>query len=737
MVAVDYFDELKKELHYLPVESIRTIEKGYHLAERAHRSQTRQSGEPYISHPVAVTAILARMRLDEASLIAALLHDTVEDTDVSIEDVKAEFGNTVAELVAGVTKLAQIKFESREEAQAENFRKMMLAIAKDMRIIIIKLCDRLHNMQTVGVMRPEKRRRIANETLEIYAPLASRLGMYNLSTELEDLCFLACYPVRYRVLKKALKNIAGQYDALAKNIAMNIEETLKQSNFHNFTVESRKKSLYSTYKKMSQKHGSLSKIMDVLGFRVITDEVGDCYRILGIIHQLYKPIPGRFKDYVAIPKANGYQSLHTNLFGPKGHAIEVQIRSREMHQLATAGIAAHWLYKSSDIFSKAQTRAHKWLQGLVDIKENSDDPIDFIENVKIDLFRDEIYVFTEGGDILQLPGHATPIDFAYAIHSDIGNTTVAVKIDGRLQPLNSRLKNGQKIEIITAAHAKPSSAWLKFVATGKARSNIRQSLSSRKRSESITFGQHILENSLTNLSMSWQDITLEKVNQVLQNHGYKKLDELYEAIGLGNQLVPKIANELAGNPQLQPIKSNKPLPIKGSTGLVLKFAKCCYPLPGDSIVGLFRPKEGMVVHWADCEATANQPDCIELSWRDANEDYEAKGNQPESIELGAQTTAKAKGTTTNTYVTEIHINVQNEIGLLSRLSAIVSGHQADIENIRVLSPISTKNKSNDGTVGLIFLLQVTDTDHLKTIISSIKSDRRVISINLARDKIRE
>ncbi|MFZ0468664.1 MAG: RelA/SpoT family protein, partial [Thiogranum sp.] len=490
---------------YLEPGQVREIYRAYLFGAEAHEGQHRVSGEPYIYHPIEVARILAGMHMDAPSIIAGILHDVIEDTGTPKELVVSEFNEEIAELVDGVSKLTMIKFESQAEAQAENFRKMMLAMVKDIRVILVKLADRLHNMRTLGVMRADKRRRIARETLEIYAPIANRLGMNQIRLELEDLGFAAMYPMRYRVLSEAVRRARGNRKEILNKIESAIGQRLDEEDLQ-YRLLSREKHIYSLYKKIRDRVGSFAEVFDVYAFRIVVDAVDTCYRVLGMMHNLYKPVPGKFKDYIAIPKANGYQSLHTVLFGPYGVPIEAQIRTDDMDRVAESGIAAHWLYKSSSDKTgggnNAQTRAREWLRELLEMQRNAGNSLEFLENVKIDLFPDEVYVFTPAGDILELPRGATAVDFAYAVHTDVGNTCIAAKIDRRLAPLRTPLLNGQTVEIITATGAHPNPAWLNFVTTAKARSNIRHYLKNLQNDEAVELGQRMLDKSLHNISSS-------------------------------------------------------------------------------------------------------------------------------------------------------------------------------------------------------------------------------------------
>ncbi|HKJ75926.1 MAG TPA: RelA/SpoT family protein, partial [Gammaproteobacteria bacterium] len=531
---------------YMAPEQVAEVYRAYLFGAEAHEGQHRRSGEPFIYHPLTVARILAEMRMDHQSITAAILHDVIEDTPTAKEQVAENFGEEVAELVDGVSKLTHIEFENRREAQAENFRKMMLAMTRDLRVILVKLADRLHNMRTLGAMPAEKRRRIARETLEIYAPIAARLGMNAVRLELEDLGFAAYYPMRYRVLLEAVHRARGNRKEVVQKIGSAIEERLRQEEL-DCEVIGREKHLYSLYIKMRNKHLSFNEVMDVYAFRIIVDRVDTCYRVLGAVHNLYKPVPGKFKDYIAIPKANGYQSLHTVLFGPYGVPVEVQIRTRDMERVAEAGIAAHWLYKTGDgQANNAQARAREWLRNLLEMQMQAGNSVEFLEHVKIDLFPDEVYVFTPSGEILELPRGATSIDFAYSVHTDVGNHCVAARIDRRLQPLNTQLVNGQTVEVITAHTARPNPAWLNFVVTGKARANIRHFLKNQRRDEAVALGRRLLDKALTGLDSSLDDLPPSRIKAVLDESGLVRLEDLLEEVGLGDRSAPLAARALAG-----------------------------------------------------------------------------------------------------------------------------------------------------------------------------------------------
>lgn len=703
------FDELRQELEtYLEPEQVEKVYQAFRLAAEAHYGQHRQSGEPYISHPLAVAHILATMRLDYQSIVAAILHDVIEDTSVQKESIAALFDDEIADLVDGVSKLTQIQFENKAEAQAENFRKMLLAMVKDIRVILVKLADRLHNMRTLAGLTPEKSRRVAKETLEIYAPIAHRLGMNNMRVELEDLGFAALYPMRFRVLKEAVSNIRGNRREIVNTIKNAIKDCLEKYALSASAVSGRQKHLYSIYQKMQQKHLPFSEIMDVYGFRIIVDNVDTCYRALGAVHSLYKPVPERFKDYIAMSKANGYQSLHTTLFGPYGVPIEIQIRTADMDYLANHGIAAHWLYKSSHApASEAELRTREWLKNLVELQQRTGNSLEFIENVKIDLFPDEVYVFTPRGGIMELPTGATAVDFAYAVHSDVGNSCVAIKIDRRLAPLSTVLKNGQTVEVVTLPGASPNPAWLNFVVTGKARSNIRHYLKSQRHAESIAMGKQLLYNVLATLNMQWKEIPKENIKRVLKEYQFKNINDLYEAIGLGNQIPLRIAHSLVQAVPLPILEEPQarvtpppalPLTIKGTEGMVVHFAECCRPIPGDPIVGILTPGEGITIHDEQCRQIAafcTQPEkCVAVRWED-----DIRGE----------------------FKVDLLVELANQRGTLAKLASAISEAEANIDNVTV--------KDHDGIFSRIKLVvSVRDRIHLARVMRRIRAAKVVTRI---------
>lgn len=692
------FDSLKDVAQeYLTEPQIEALRQSYVVARDAHEGQTRSSGESYIIHPVAVARILAEMRLDLETLQAALLHDVIEDTPVTKEELETQFGTAVAELVDGVSKLDKLKFRDRKEAQAENFRKMVLAMVQDIRVILIKLADRTHNMRTLGALRPDKRRRIARETLEIYAPLAHRLGIHNIKTELEELGFEALYPNRYRVLKRVVKAARGNRKEMIQRIHSEIEGRLQDVGLK-ARVLGREKNLFSIYNKMKTKEQRFHTIMDIYAFRIIVDTADTCYRVLGQVHSLYKPRPGRMKDYIAVPKANGYQSLHTSMVGPHGVPVEVQIRTEDMDQMADKGVAAHWSYKSGNgdrAGTTAQIKAQRWMQSLLELQQSAGNSFEFIENVKSDLFPDEIYVFTPKGRIVELPVGATAVDFAYAVHTDVGNTCVGARVDRNPYPLSKALKNGQTVEIISAPGARPNAAWLNYVVTSRARTKIRQVLKTMRREESVTLGRRLLNHALGDLSLS--DISEQNIKSVLTDLKMASVDDLLAAIGLGERMSIVIARRLLGDADelTESNKdSNKPrkkLPIRGAEGILLTFANCCHPIPDDSIIAHVSPGRGLVVHRETCpnvRGYQREPDkYMPVEW---SEDYGQK------------------------FITELIVDLQNHQGALAELTNVISKTGSNIHGL------STEER--DGRLYTVTVLLTTnDRIHLAGIMRRIKA----------------
>jgi len=686
---------------YLTPEQISEVYRAYLYGAEAHSGQKRMSGEPYIYHPIAVARILSELRMDHQCLMAAILHDVIEDTPTVKAEIIELFGDEIADLVDGVSKLTHLDFKSHEEMQAENFRKMLLAMTRDIRVILIKLADRLHNMRTLGVMRPDKARRIARETIEIYAPIASRLGIYTIRLELEELGFQSFYPWRYRIVGESLKKLRGNRREVVEHIEQSIRNRLEQESCEGVVI-GREKNLCSVYRKMRDKHLNLSELADVFAFRIVVDNVDSCYRVLGIVHNLYKPVPGKFKDYIAIPKTNGYQSLHTVLFGPSALPIEVQIRTKDMEQIAESGIAAHWLYKTEE--SKDETTSNVaagWLNNLLELQKGAGNSEEFLEHVKIDLFPDEVYVFTPLGEILKLPKGATVIDFAYAVHSDVGNHCVAARVERKLAPLRSRLFNGQTVEILTSKNARPSPAWLDVVITGKARANIRTFLKQLKHQEAATLGRRLLEKELQVYDSCIDDLSQDVIDDYLKIYGLPHFEALLEDIALGNRMALMVARHMIGVEENQPEMgkhSHEPLAIRGTEGLVVKYAKCCRPIPGDLIGALFRPGTGIVVHHRDCKnlsETSKQGD----SWLDVQWEDQMEGE----------------------FSTEIRVEVGNQRGVLAEIASTISDAGSNIEHVHT--------EERDGvTTALTFIISTTDRKHLAHIMKRLKALPPVIRI---------
>jgi GTP diphosphokinase / guanosine-3',5'-bis(diphosphate) 3'-diphosphatase len=677
---------------YLPPAQVERVREAYDFGAERHQGQKRVSGEPYITHPVAVADILADLKLDADTLVAAILHDVIEDTPTAKAEIASIFGQVVAELVDGVSKLDQIQFKNRQEAQAESFRKMLLAMVRDIRVIMVKLADRMHNMRTLGVMPPVKRRRIARETLEIYGPIAERLGLYAVKLELEDLGFRALYPYRHRVLEREIKRVRGNQKQFIAKIAETFKSALKKVQI-TAGVEGREKHLYSIYKKMQSKHISLNEMVDVYGFRIVVDSVDTCYRTLGLVHSVYKPMPGRFKDYIAIPRVNGYQSLHTTLFGPNGVPIEVQIRSEEMHRVAESGIAAHWKYKSGgDAFGGIEhDRAREWLASLVQIQEGGSSE-EFLESVKVDLFPDKVYVFTPKGKILRLPTGATAVDFAYAIHTDVGNRCVAAKVDRRLVPLRTPLRNGQTVEIITAKGATPNPSWSSFLVTAKARAAIRQYLKNLKRGEAAELGRRLLGQALEELSLSLKKISPADIERTVKELNLKDADELFEKIGLGERLAPLVARHLQPAGDGEASLSRGPLMIAGTEGLLVNYARCCFPIPNDPIMAYLSAGRGVMIHRQNCGNLAEyrkQPEkWLPVAW------------EPEATR-GRQ------------FSSEIQLDINNRVGVLAAVASSIAGTETNIDQVSL-------EERDSNSSSLRFQLQVRDRKHLAKVIRTIR-----------------
>lgn len=693
---------------YMDQEQVKEVYRAYLFGAQAHEGQLRISGEPYIYHPIAVARILAQMHMDVKSIIASILHDVLEDTPATRKLIEREFGKDVAHLVDGVSKLTHIKFKNKIEQQAENIQKVLLAMAKDIRVIMIKLADRLHNMRTLGPLRPDKRRRIAQETLEIYIPIANRLGIYTIRHELENLVFKAIHPVRYDVLEHAVDKAGGHRKELIDKINQALGSRLVEMSIDSKIV-SRKKHLFSVYNKMKDKRLPFKKVLDVYALRVLVDSVDDCYRVLGIVHNLFKPIPGRFKDYIAIPKSNGYQSLHTALYGPHGIPMEVQVRTQEMDKFAESGIAAHWLYKSPDEKGEitAHARARDWLTGILEMQQSAGDSLEFLENVKVDLFHDEVYVYTPDGDIMKLPRNATAVDFAYAVHTDIGNHCVAAKLDHSFAPLNTPLYSGQTVEIVTSPSSRPNAAWLNYVVTAKARSNIRNYLKNMQADEAMSQGRRLLERCLKPLGVRLDDVKQKDIKAALKEYGFTELSELLEDVGLGNRppslvvrkLVPERTSD-GGSEETKEMQSQSALAISGTEGMVVSYGRCCYPIPGDQIVAKLSKGRGIVVHRESCknlEASSKREHSdkyIDVHWAE-----DASGD----------------------FICEIKLEIENKSGLLARTATVISDCGADIENVYM--------EDRDGfSMNLFYLLKVTDRNHLAMLMRRLRSISSVMRI---------
>ena len=704
-VPVDIQSLLATLLDYLPQPEVDDIHRAYQFAANAHDGQFRRTGHQYITHPLAVADILARMRMDHQSIMAAIMHDVLEDTGVSKRKLAKFFGAEVAEIVDGVSKLSTI-FNSHAEAQAENFQKMAMATARDLRVILVKLADRLHNMRTIGVMPLDKRKRIARETLDFYAPIANRLGMNTIRLEFEELAFQALYPLRADRISRAVNSARGRRKALIEQLQRSLQASLHREGI-DANVVGRQKHLYSIYRKMKTQRKSFSDLMDVFGFRIIVDRVDTCYRALGVVHNLYKPVLSRFKDYIAIPKANGYQSLHTALVGMHGVPIEVQIRTRQMDTLAENGIAGHWLYKNDVAAQGSHIRARQWVAGLLDLQQRAGNSLEFIESLKIDLFPDEVYVFTPKGEILELPRGACPVDFAYVIHTDIGNHCVACRIDRSLAPLSATLESGQTVEIITAEEARPSPDWLTFTVSSRARSAIRQALKVQQRSESVRLGKHLLDRSLNNANTSIKALDFRRLRSVFRDFGVRKLNDLLAEIGLGNLMAYAVAQRLlaADNPDYEAVDIERggPVAIRGGEGLVITYARCCGPVPGDHVVGHMTPGKGLVVHIETCNNIA------ELRRRKPREIIPSRWSTP----------------TQGEFETTLDIVVNRRKGVVAELATAVNAVDAGINNITV-------DERTAEFSSLRLELSVRDKEHLEHVrqrllsVSAIQSVQRPV-----------
>lgn len=693
-------------LSYLKPDELTLVREAYAFAAAAHAGQKRYSGEAYITHPLAVAGALAEWQMDVQAVIAALLHDVMEDTSVTKAQIAERFGRHVAELVDGLSKLDKIEFQSHQEAQAENFRKMLMAMARDLRVVLIKLADRLHNLQTMSHVRAEKRRRIATETLEIYAPIANRLGLNKVFRQLQDLSFELIHPLRAKVIARALRAARGNRRELLSRILDNVNGKMAEAGIQAM-VFGREKSLYSIYRKMEEKRLSFSQVLDIYGFRVVVRDVPTCYLALGALHALYKPVPGKFKDYIAIPKVNGYQSLHTTLIGPYGTPIEVQIRTEEMHHVAQEGVASHWLYKDAEQSgADLQKKTAKWLQSLLELQSGTRDSAEFLEHVKIDLFPDEVYVFTPKGQIMELPRGATAVDFAYMVHTDIGNRCVAARINQELMPLRTELKNGDQVEIITAAHANPNPAWLSYVRTGRARSKIRHFLKAMQHEESAQLGENLLGQELQHLGVQAAELPATCWEELMRESGNRSLKEIYTDIGLGKRIAAVVARRLLAK---DGVMAEEPVPlstvvIRGTEGMAIQLAQCCCPIPGDPIIGSIRKGQGLVVHTHDCPSIRKSRSSEPKKWIDVEW-------QPAEGKL---------------FETRIRVTAKNARGVLAAMAAAIADANSNIENINM------EEKTPGLYTTLQFTIQVANRGHLARILRSLRLIPEVVRIGRVR-----
>jgi GTP diphosphokinase / guanosine-3',5'-bis(diphosphate) 3'-diphosphatase len=707
-------DRLKR---YLSNADIQRIKEAYRFSDAAHLGQFRKSGEPYITHPIAVAEVLADWKLDAAAIQAALLHDVLEDSGVAKQELAARFGPIVAELVDGVSKLDRLRFDSNEEQQAESFRKMLLAMARDVRVILIKLADRLHNVRTLDAMELPKRRRIARETLDIYAPIAHRLGLNAIYRELLEQSFARLHPLRYQTLQKAVLAARGNRREVLGKIFEAVRRALSAAKIK-AEVYGREKTIYGIYRKMVEKRLSFSEVLDIYGLRIVVPTRADCYLALGVLHALFKPVPGRFKDYIAIPKVNGYQSLHTTLIGPYAAPVEFQIRTQEMHHVAESGVAAHWLYKEDDSsLSELQSRTHQWLQSLLEIQSQTGDSAELMENIKVDLFPDKVYVFTPKGKIVSLPRGATPIDFAYSIHTDVGNRCVAVRINGDVQPLRTELRNGDVVEVVTGPVARPNPSWLGFVRTGRARAEIRHFLRTMKREESVALGENLLARAAQQLNFSIVEVSQARWDTLVRDAQARDRDEILADVGLGRRLAVVVARQLAMTPnpgeengtESAPERARTgpavaaPVVIRGTEGMALQMAKCCAPIPGDEIVGHMRKDQGLAVHQTDCmyAARARRADperWVDLQWADD---------------------------TAGTYAVNLDVSAANERGVLGRIAVALAEADSNILSVHL-------EDENAEQALIHFKLQIHDRRHLARLMRMMRRIKQVSRVTRVR-----
>ncbi|MFN0163441.1 MAG: RelA/SpoT family protein [Burkholderiales bacterium] len=688
---------------YLASADVERIGEAYRYSELAHRGQMRASGEEYITHPLAVAAICASWKLDAQAILAALLHDVVEDTGITKKDIAEKFGAPVAELVDGVSKLDRLEFQSQEDAQAENFRKMLLAMARDVRVMLVKLADRLHNMRTLSALKSPKRRRIARETLEIHAPIANRLGLNQVYRELQDLSFANLYPLRFAVISRAIKAARGNRREGVGRILEAIQKALPEAGIQ-AQVFGREKHIYGIYRKMTEKHLSFSQVLDIYGFRIVVGDVAGCYLALGAMHGLYKPVPGKFKDYIAIPKVNGYQSLHTTLIGPYGTPIEVQVRTVDMHRIAEAGVAAHWLYKDEHApISEVQQKTHQWLQSLLDIQNRSQNPAEFLEHVKVDLFPDEVYVFTPKGRIMSLPRGATAVDFAYNVHTDVGDTTIGVKINGEPMPLRTELKNGDSVEVLTHEGGQPNPAWLSFVRTGKARAHIRHYMKTRKYEESVGLGERLLRQALRAIGLGTADLESTLNDKTVRDAGAKSRRDLLADIGLGKRLAAVVARKFSfgdAAPGAPAAPRPAPMTISGTEGSAVQLATCCRPIPGDPIIGQISKGQGLAIHTHDC------PTILKSRRKDPDNWVDVDWDPDHGRHFGVN----------------IRVLVTNGRGILAKVAGELTATDTNITNVR------TEDDETGNYANMEFAIEVGDRAHLARVMRALRRLQEVVRV---------
>ena len=685
---------------YLEPEKVAIILRAFDTGAQAHDGQTRKTGEPYILHPVEVARILANMRMDYSSVAAAILHDTIEDTPLTREEIESRFGEEIAELVDGVTKLDKMKFRTRHEADAESFRKLMLAMSRDLRVIFIKLADRMHNMRTLGSMDPQSRRRIARETLDIYAPIADRLGMNSIKSELQDLGFANLYPWRHRTIAEHISTVTGDRREIIADIHKALKRKMNEAGIP-CDIKGREKTPYSIYRKMLAKDLTFSEVNDVYGFRIITHSEPHCYLALGVVHGLYRPKPGRFKDHIALPKSNGYQSLHTILNSPFNLPIEIQIRTKEMDVMAEKGAAAHWQYKSGENTSgSAQVRARDWLMQLVEVQRHSTDSMEFLDGAKSDLFPDQIFVFTPKGKIIDLRRGATALDFAYAIHTGVGNHTTGVLVDKVEVPLSTRLSNGQTVKVITDANAHPIPEWLEFVSSARARTAIRHYIKSLEQADTVALGLRLLETALNVRGSDLDAVPSKRMDQYLKDNKFKRQEDLLTELALGNLLSSVVAAKLA--PEVSTLESGdqtEALAIAGSEGSAVTFSACCRPVPGDNIMGFLSAGKGVVVHRVNCrnvrELRKHPDHCIDVIWA--------------PIRRGM-------------FEVALHILAKNVPGVLANISSSIGEAGSNIEKVE-------QPDANPEIATLLFILSVKDRDHMARVMRRLRRNRNVTRVS--------